>query len=151
MRSEAITADLYLQQVPEERRKVMRDLRAAIRSNLPAGFEEVMAYGMIGYVVPHKLYPQGYHADPKQALPFMNLASQKNHIAVYHMAIYGNPELKQWFCDSYEEEYHRKADIGKGCIRFKKPEHVPVNLIGQLASKLSVKAWIMLYQKNIGL
>lgn len=125
----------------------MHDLREVIRKGLPLGFEEEMSYGMMGYVVPHTLYPSGYHCDPKQPLPFMGIASQKNHIAVYHMGIYANEDLLNWFKEEYPKHSKTKLDMGKSCIRFKKPEHVPLALIGELASKMTPQEWVDLYTR----
>ena len=107
-----------------------------------------MGYGMITYVVPKSIYPDGYHCDPKLPLPFMGLASQKNFIAVYHMGIYADPKLMKWFTDAYAKEVPGKLDMGKSCIRFKKPGNIPVKLIGELASKMTVDDWINMYEKN---
>jgi hypothetical protein len=149
MQSTAATPELYLAELPEDRKQVMYDLRTAILQNIPAGFEEVMGYGMMGYVVPHTLYPAGYHCDPKQPLPFMGMASQKNHIAVYHMGLYGDEELLAWFKEAYPRYSNTKLDMGKSCIRFKKPEHVPLELIGELASKMTPQQWIDLYTSKL--
>ncbi|PKV66868.1 DUF1801 domain-containing protein [Pontibacter ramchanderi] len=149
MQSTAPTPELYLTELPEERQQIMSDLRRVILKNLPAGFEEVMGYGMISYVVPHTLYPAGYHCDPKQPLPFMAIASQKNHIAVYHMGIYANENLLNWFKTAYSKQNKTKLVVGKSCIRFRKPEHVPLQLIGELASKLTPQEWVNTYQVMI--
>lgn len=148
MQSTAPTPALYLAELPEERRQVMSDLHETILHNLPAGFEAAMGYGMLGYVVPHTLYPAGYHCDPKQPLPFMGIASQKNHIAVYHMGLYADENLLNWFQEEYPKHSNRKLDMGKSCIRFKKPEHVPLALIGELASKMTPQEWIDLYTRT---
>ncbi|HKZ36872.1 MAG TPA: DUF1801 domain-containing protein, partial [Chryseolinea sp.] len=116
--------------------------------NLPKGFKEVMSYGMLGYVVPHTLYPNGYHCDPKQPLPFISLASQKSHIALYHMGLYAGKNL-DWFTKEWSKTTDKKLDMGKSCIRFKKPEDVPMELIGELASKITPKEWIVMYEKNL--
>lgn len=146
MQSGAATADEYMAELPEDRRKVMGDLRSAIRKNLPKGFVEVMSYGMLGWVVPHKLYAAGYHCDPEQPLPFMNIASQKNHIAVYHMGLYSSPKMLEWFKSEWPKHSSKKLDMGKSCIRFKKAEDIPVALIGELASKMTVTEWINTYE-----
>lgn len=148
MQSTAPTPALYLAELPEERRQVMSDLHETILHNLTAGFEAAMGYGMLGYVVPHTLYPAGYHCDPKQPLPFMGIASQKNHIAVYHMGLYADENLLNWFQEEYPKHSNRKLDMGKSCIRFKKPEHVPLALIGELASKMTPQEWIDLYTRT---
>ena len=127
----------------------MTELRKVILSNLPKGFKEVMGYGMLGYVVPHTLYPDGYHCDPKLPLPFINLASQKNFIAVYHMGIYSDPKLLKWFTDEFSKHSKNKLDMGKSCMRFKKPEQIPFKLIGELASKMSPQDWIDQYESVI--
>jgi len=149
MRSVASSPDEYFETLPEERKKAMQELRKEILKRLPKGFSEVMAYGMISYVVPHKLYPAGYHCDPKQALPFISLASQKNFIALYHMGIYADEALLKWFVNEYQKTTERKIDMGKSCLRFKKPEQIPIKLIGELVSKMSVQDWIKLYEKAL--
>ena len=148
MKKQANSPEVYISQLPEERQVIMAKLRKIILNNLPNGFEEVMIYGMIGYVVPHHLYPSGYHVDPKTPLPFLNIASQKNFIAVYHMGIYAKPELQKWFVSEYPKYCKRKLDMGKSCIRFKKMEEFPFELIGALVQKMTVEEWISLYEKN---
>lgn len=143
------TPDLYISHLPEDRIAPMEALREVIKSNLPPGFEETMSYGMIGYVVPHTLYPAGYHCDPKLPLPFMNIASQKNFVAVYHMGIYILPELMDWFTTAYPQHAKGKLDMGKSCIRFKKPDQIPFQLIGELASKMTVKDWVRVYESRL--
>jgi uncharacterized protein YdhG (YjbR/CyaY superfamily) len=149
MTSGASTVNEYLSELPEERQKAIDKLRKVVKKNLPKGFQETMNYGMIGYVVPHKIFPAGYHCDPKQPLPFMNIASQKNFIAIYHMGLYSIPSLLKWFTDAYAKAGVGKLDMGKSCIRFKKPENIPYELIGELASKLTVAEWIDFYQSNL--
>ena len=149
MRSDAATPEAYLEALPEERRAAIARLRKVILENLPEGFEEQMNYGMLGYVVPHSRYPDGYHVDPKQPLPFMNLASQKNHIAVYHSGVYADEALLEWFKKEYGQRVPTKLNMGKSCIRFKNTTHIPYELIGELASKLSVQEWIDMYESQI--
>ncbi|MEM9896466.1 MAG: DUF1801 domain-containing protein [Bacteroidota bacterium] len=149
MTIEAKTPEEYLAKVPEERRAVMEAMRSALKENLPKGFREEMSYGMIGYVVPHEIYPNGYHCDTSLPLPFINLASQKNFIALYHSGIYADDELLNWFVEEYPKHSSRKLDMGKSCIRFKKPNDIPTALIGSLAGKMSVDQWISLYEKGI--
>ncbi|MBK6506407.1 MAG: DUF1801 domain-containing protein [Ignavibacteria bacterium] len=149
MQSKAATPEEYVESLPEDRREAINKLRKVIRKNLPKGFVEEMSYGMIGYVVPHKLYPNGYHCDPKLPLPFLNIASQKNFIAVYHMGIYMNPELLDWFTNEYPKHSKKKLDMGKSCLRFKKPDEIPYDLIGELASKMTVAEWVSLYEKAL--
>ena len=147
MRSEANTPDEYINSLPEDRKKVMTELRKAIKKNIDKKFAEGMGYGMMGYSVPHKIYPAGYHCDPKQPLPFMGIASQKNFIAVYHMGVYANKKLLDWFVKEFPKHSKSKLDMGKSCIRFKKMDDVPVKLIGELAAKMTAKEWIALYEK----
>lgn len=143
------TPDTYLAKLPEERRAALGRLRRAIKKNLPAGFVETISYGMIGYVVPHKLYPAGYHCNPELPLPFMSIASQKNFIAFYHMGIYADPKLLSWFKNEFPRHSDRKLDMGKSCLRFKKPAEIPLELIGSLVKKTSVKDWIKLYETKL--
>ncbi len=145
----ATSPEDYINQIPEERKVPIQKLREIILNNLPKGFEETMNYGMIGYVVPHSIYPDGYHYDSKQPLPFINIASQKNFVAVYHMGVYANPELLKWFTTEYPKHCKRKLDMGKSCIRFKKMDDIPYELIGELASKMTVKEWIATYESSI--
>lgn len=147
MQSKATTPEQYLSELPEDRKEAMLKLRNAIKENLPQGFEEVISYGMLGYVVPHSIYPSGYHCDPKLPLPFINLASQKNFIALYHMGIYANKNLESWFVSEYPKHVKTKLDMGKSCIRFKKMEDIPFDFIGELAAKVSVEDWISIYEK----
>jgi hypothetical protein len=146
MQSKASTPDDYIESLPEDRKKVITELRKVIKKNLDKGFSEGMGYGMMGYSVPHKLYPAGYHCDPKQPLPFMGLASQKNFVALYHMGIYADKKLHDWFVKEYPKHAKGKLDMGKSCIRFKKMDDVPVKLIGELASKMTAKQWIACYE-----
>ncbi len=148
MHSKAATITDYINELPEDRREVIKKLRNIIKKNLPEGFEEVISYGMIGYVVPHRLYPKGYHVDPALPLPFINLASQKNNIALYHMGLYGDQKLLEWFTKEWKQAEVGRLDMGKSCIRFNKPEHIPFELIGKLAGKISVDSWIKTYKKN---
>lgn len=146
MTSAATTVDQYINEAPEDRREALQKLRNIILENLPEGFQEAMGYGMAGYVVPHSIYPKGYHCDPKQALPFMGFASQKNSINFYHMGIYANPELYDWFVTEYPKHSKQKLDIGKSCLRIKKPENIPFELIGELVKKMTVEDWIATYE-----
>ncbi len=149
MQSKATTPKQNLAELPEERRVVMEKLRKVTLENLPKGFKEVMAYGMLGYVVPHELYPKGYHCDPKLPLGFFNIASQKNSINMYHMVIYGNKEIHDWFVSEYPKHCNSKLDMGKSCVRFKKLDDIPYNLIGELLSKITVEQWIEMYEKML--
>ncbi len=149
MQSKATSPDDYISELPAERQAAFKKLRNSIKKNLPKGFKEVMGYGMIGYVVPHSLYPDGYHCDPKTPLPFMNIASQKNFIAVYHMGLYANPPLLKWFTGEFAKKSKKKLDMGKSCIRFKHPDDIPFDLMGELSSKITPQEWINAYEKNI--
>ncbi len=149
MQSKATTINAYLKELSEERKDPIEKLRKVILKNLSKGVEENISYGMIAYCVPHSIYPNGYHCDPKQPLPFMMLASQKNFISLYHMGLYANPVLMEWFTQEYAERVKGKLDIGKSCIRFKKPEQIPFDLIGELVAKMSADEWIVCYEKNL--
>lgn len=149
MKSAAQTVDEYLASLPEDRKAAMAKLRKTIQKNLPKGFEEGMTYGMLGYFIPHKTYPNGYHCNPKDPLPFLNVASQKNFIAVYHMGIYADPKLLDWFTNAYAQQVPGKLDMGKSCIRFKKPDQIPFDLIGELCTKMKPADWIARYESML--
>ena len=149
MQSKATTPAAYIAEMPEERQKAFNKLRSVIKKNIPKGFKETMGYGMMGYCVPHSVYPAGYHCNPKDPLPFIGLASQKNFIAVYHMGIYADPALQKWFVAAHAKASPKKLDMGKSCIRYKKPEDIPFELIGELASKMTPGDWIALYEKKL--
>jgi hypothetical protein len=136
-------------ELPADRVDAMSKLREVIRKNLPKGFEETMQYGMLSYVVPHSLYPAGYHCKPTDALPFISLASQKNNISFYHMGMYAMPELLKWFTSEYPKHAKGKLDMGKSCVRFKKMDDIPFKLIGELVKKVKVKDWVDCYETNI--
>jgi hypothetical protein len=146
MQSKATTVDAYLAELPEDRKKAMTELRKVIKKNLPKGFKEGMGYGLMGWSVPHSLYPPGYHCTPELPLPFMGIASQKNFIAVYHMGVYTDPQLLKWFTTAHGKASPKKLDMGKSCMRYKKPEDIPYQLIGELASKITVDDWIEMYE-----
>ena len=148
MQSSALTVEDYLKEIPEERKPYFYKLRETIVKNIPDGFVEQMSYGMIGFVVPHSIYPDGYHCTPKLPLPFINIASQKNFIALYHMGLYADKELLNWFAEEYPKYSSQKLDMGKGCIRFKKLEQIPYDLIAQLMQKITVQDWISSYEFN---
>jgi len=148
MQSKATSPDEYVNEVSDEKREAFIMLRKTIVANLPKGYEEEMSYGMIGYVVPFSIYPKGYNVKPKVPLPLMNLAAQKNFIALYHTGIYANKELLQWFTDEYPKHSKLKLDMGKGCIRFKNPSQIPYTLIGELVKKMEVNEWIDLYESH---
>lgn len=146
MQSDAKTVDEYFESLPDDRKDAMTRLRKVILDNIPPGFTEQMSYGMVGYVVPHSTYPAGYHCDPKLPLPFVNIASQKNFIALYHMGIYADPAILDWFTSEYPKHSSAKLDMGKSCIRFKKPDQIPFELMGELMRKISVEVWIKAYE-----
>ena len=148
MQSKATSVNEYLNELPDDRKAAIAKLREVILANLPKGFAETMGYGMIGYVVPKALYPAGYHCTPELPLPFMSVASQKNFIAIYHMGVYADPQLLAWFTAEYPKHCKTKLDMGKSCMRFKKPEQIPYELIGQLASKMTVEDWVAIYEAN---
>jgi uncharacterized protein YdhG (YjbR/CyaY superfamily) len=149
MQSKATTPEQYLAELPEDRRIAIEKLRNIVLKNLPKGYTEIMSYGMLGYVVPKEIYPNGYHCDPKLPLGFMNIASQKNFIALYHMGVYGSKELLDWFVAEYPKHCKSKLDMGKSCIRFKKMDDIPYDLIAELCSKISVEQWIEMYEKAL--
>jgi Domain of unknown function (DU1801) len=149
MQSSASTVAQYLTDLPDDRKEAIGKLRKVIVKNLPPGFEEGMSCGMIGYYVPHSIYPRGYHCNPKQPLPFINLSSQKNAISFYHMGLYGSPKLLQWFQSEYALAGAGKPDMGKSCVRFKKPENIPYKLIGDLCTKITVAEWIAFCEKAV--
>ncbi len=149
MKYEANSPEDYISQLPEERQAPMKKLRTIIKKNIPKGFEETMNYGMIGFVVPHSEYPDGYHCDPKLPLPYINIASQKNFIALYNMGIYSDPALLKWFTEEYPKHCKRKLDMGKSCIRFKKIDDIPYDLIGELVTKITVDQWVNTYETTI--
>lgn len=138
----------YIKQLPEERQVIIKKLRKIIVENIPKGFSETISYGMIGYVVPHEIYPKGYDCDPKLPLPFMSIASQKNFVALYHMGIYADKKLYEWFVEEYPKHSKYKLDMGKSCIRFKRMNDIPYNLIEELVKKMTVKEWIDLYESK---
>jgi uncharacterized protein YdhG (YjbR/CyaY superfamily) len=148
MQSKATTPDEYVSQIADDKREAVSLLRKTILENLPKGFEEEMSYGMIGYVVPFSLYPNGYHCNTKLPLPFLNIAAQKNFIALYHMGIYSNPVLLKWFTEEFPKHSKLKLDMGKGCIRFKNGNQIPFQLIGELVKKMEVADWINIYESK---
>lgn len=149
MTIDAKTVDEYISKVPSERTEAITKLRDTIRENLPLGFEEGIGYKMIAYYVPHSLYPKGYHCNPELPLPFINVASQKNFIALYHSGIYADKNLMDWFVSEYPKHVSTKLDMGKSCIRFKKVENIPYTLIAQLCQKMTVEDWVTRYEKSI--
>ena len=149
MTSQAKTPEQYLSQLPDEHKTAVTKLHALIKEQMPKGLESGMAYGMLAYYVPKTIYPNGYHCKPFPPLPFINLASQKNFIALYHSGMYAKQEIKDWFVTEYPKHSKYKLDMGKSCIRFKKIDDIPYQLIEQLLGKMSVEEWIEIYEKQI--
>ena len=147
MQSKATTVEQYLAELPSDRKNIITEIRNVFKKHLPKGFEEGMSYGMIGFYVPHKLYPKGYHCNPTLPLPFINVASQKNHIAIYHMGLYASKEVLSWFETEWGKYSAKKLEMGKSCLRFKKAEEVPLKLIAELAKKITPQQWIDTYEK----
>lgn len=145
MQSQATTVKQYLAELPEDRRAALLAVRSVILANLPRGYEEGMQYGMIGYFVPHSVYPPGYHCDPKQPVPFAALASQKNHMAVYLMSVYGNGDQEAWFRDAWSKT-GKKLDMGKCCVRFKNVDDVPLEVIGEAIRRVPAEKFIEQYE-----
>ena len=143
------TVDEYLEAIPEDRKVPFSRLRSVILEKLPEGFEETLSYKMPSYVVPHSRYPSGYHCNPEEPLPFLAIASQKNFIGFYHMGIYANPELLTWFQDEYSNLSIGKLDMGKSCIRLKKMDRIPFELLSKLVSRISVEEWVTTYERVI--
>jgi hypothetical protein len=148
MKANGTTVKDILANQPADRAEPFTKLHNTIVKNLPKGFEPAISYGGLGYVVPHTLYPAGYHCKPTEPLPFAGLASQKNSINFYHMGLYANPELLKWFVAEYPKHSKQKLDMGKSCIRFKKMDDIPYTLIGELMKKMTVKDWITTYESN---
>lgn len=138
----------YIDDIDEKYKDSYIKLLNLIIEHIPKGFELVMQYNMPSFVVPKKLYPQGYHVDPNQPLPFLALGVQKHHIGLYHLGIYADPKLLSWFEDQYSKQVPTKLDMGKSCIRLKNPKKIPFDLIGELASKMSADEWIEIYSMN---
>lgn len=143
------SVEAYLEGLSDERREVINKLRDVISTSLPEGFSEQISYGMIGYVVPLATYPQGYRAKKGEPLPFISLASQKNYISLYHMGMYANSDLETWFAAEYAKRVPTKLDMGKSCIRFKNPKHIPYDLIAELCCKMTVQEYIDLYEQGL--
>lgn len=150
MESKLTTPEEYIANLPDDRKKAVSDIRKAINKNIPKGFKECIAYGMIGWVVPHSLFPAGYHCDPTKPLMLMSLGSTKGHISLHHLGLYSSEHLLEWFHTAWTKATPKKLDMGKGCVRFKKPEDIPIALIGELASKLTPQQWIEAYEKALG-
>lgn len=148
MQIQSASVEDYILQIPEDRQDVFRKIFETINDNLPDGFSQGLSYGMIGWAVPLETYPAGYHCTPGSPLPFMSIASQKNFIALYHMGMYAKPELLDWFVEEYPKYSRIKLDMGKSCVRFKKMDDIPLELLAELSKKMTVKEWIDIYEKN---
>lgn len=148
MKADGKTVKEILSNLPADRAEQFNKLHGVIVKNLPKGFQAAISYGGLGYVVPHTIYPPGYHCKPSEPLPFAGLASQKHSINFYHMGIYADPKLLKWFVTEYPKHCKQKLDMGKSCIRFKKLDDIPLKLIGKLMKKMSVKEWIAIYETN---
>ncbi len=148
MQSKAKTVDQYLASLPADRREVLEAVRAVVLKNLSKEYEEGMQYGMIGYFVPHSVYAPGYHCDPKQPLPFAGLASQKNHTSMYLMCAYNDPGHQAWFRAAWAKT-GKKLGMGKACIRFKKLDDVPLQVIGEAIRRIPAKKFIEHYESAI--
>ncbi|WP_294311808.1 DUF1801 domain-containing protein [uncultured Chryseobacterium sp.] len=148
MQIQSASVEDYILQIPEERQEIFRKIFETVNNNLPDGFSQGLSYGMIGWAVPLETYPAGYHCTPGSPLPFMSIASQKNFIALYHMGMYAKPELLDWFVEEYPKYSKRKLDMGKSCVRFKKMDDIPLQLLAELSKKMTVKEWIDIYEKN---
>ena len=148
MHRPANSPDEYLALAPAGHQPALRNLRNTIVQHLPPGFVESMSYGTIGYVVPHSLFPPGYHCDPTLPLPFINLASQQHFIALYHLGLYADPQLRDWFVAEYAHHATARLDMGKSCIRFRKPDQIPYKLIAQLCQKVSAATYVARYRAS---
>ncbi len=149
MKTEGKTVQDILLNIPSDRSEAFNKLHETIVKNLPKGFEPGISYGMLGYVVPHTLYPAGYHCKPSEPLPFASIASQKNTINFYHMGMYADKKLYDWFVTEFPKHTSQKLDIGKSCVRFKKFDDIPYKLIGELMKKMSMKEWVTIYEGNL--
>lgn len=149
MQIPATSVEDYISKIPEERQEVFKKMFDTVTDNLPQGFKTGVSYGMVGWDVPLETYPPGYHCAPGSALPFMGMASQKNFIALYHMGMYAKPELLDWFVEEFPMHSKRKLDMGKSCVRFKKIDDIPFELIAELSKKMTVDEWINIYENNL--
>jgi len=139
----------YLKAIPEERQPAFNNLRETINAAIDDKFEECLSYNMLGWVVPKSIYPEGYHCDPKLPLPFANLANQKGFIALYHSGVYADKQLHDWFVSEYPKYCNFKLDMGKSCIRFKRMDDIPYDLVGELMKRMDMAQWIDLYETKV--
>ena len=149
MQYKATSPEDYISQLPEDRQAPIKKLDSIIKKNMPKGLEAGMGYGMLAYYVPKSIYPSGYHCIPFPPLPFINLASQKNFIALYHSGLYAKKELYDWFVAQYPKHCKYKLDMGKSCVRFKKMDDIPYDLITELLGKMTVEEWIDIYESAV--
>jgi hypothetical protein len=148
MAAKPTTVTEYLASLPEDRRRAIQAVRAAVNKGLPKGYREGIQYGMIGWYVPHSIFPAGYHCDPKQPVPFASLASQKNHMALYLTCIYGNEKHKKWFEGAWKQT-GRKLDMGKSCVRFKRADDVALDVVTEAVSRVPVESFLKAYEEAI--
>lgn len=148
MQIPSVSVDDYISQIPEERQEIFRKMFNTINDNLPEGFTQGSSYGMIGWAVPLETYPDGYHCTPGSPLPFISIASQKNFVALYHMGMYAKPELLNWFVEEFPKHSKKKLDMGKSCVRFKKMEDIPMELLAEMSKKMTVEEWVDIYETN---
>ncbi len=147
MKAKGTTIEEILAGIDDERREAFLQLHKTIVEHLPAGFEPGISYGGLGYVIPHSIYPGGYHCKPQEPLPFAGIAAQKGSINFYHMGLYADPSLMSWFVEEFPKHSKRKLDMGKSCVRFKNHQEIPMSLIGELMKKMTAQQWIDLYEK----
>ena len=141
--------ETYLNSLSKDRKESVQKIIKVVEDNIPFGYSKIMNYNMPSFVIPHSIYPDGYHVTPVLPLPFIGVASQKNHIGFYHMGLYANPKLLDWFISEYPKYCKSKLDMGKSCIRFKKMDDIPYGIVGELSKKMTTKEWINIYEKNI--
>ena len=141
--------ETYLNSLSKDRKESVQKIIKVVEDNIPFGYSKIMNYNMPSFVIPHSIYPSGYHVTPDLPLPFIGVASQKNHIGFYHMGLYAKPELLDWFISEYQKFCTSKLDMGKSCVRFKEMDDIPYELVGELSKKMTTKEWINIYEKNI--
>ena len=144
-----MTPEEWINEQEEARQDALRELRQTFNDHLPEGFEERVSGGMLHWVVPKETYPDGYHCNPDDPLPFISLANRKRFIPMYHMGLYAEPDVLEWFQEAYPKHARTKLDMGKSCVRFKKMDDVPYDLLAELAQKFSVQDWIELYERAV--
>lgn len=149
MRTKATTVTEYVRELPPDRRELLQAVREVILANLPKGYEECMQCGMIGYVVPHSLYPAGYPCDPKLPLPYAALASQRQHVSLHLMTVYGDAATAQWFRQAVKAA-GKRLDMGKCCVRFKRLADVPLDVIGQVIARVPPDKYIARFEAMLG-